>query len=461
MATDVIIPVLGMSQDSGLLVQWLKQPGDAVRAGEVLFEVETDKAVVEIEAPADGVLGPWLVGEGEVVPVTEVVARIYAPGEAVDAPASTPSPPASPTAPPQPTPARDGQPASAPPPASPLAARVAAAHQVDLAQVQTSGSKIHKADVLAYLAAAEQAPAGKVLASPKARRLAQERGVALAGLRGSGPEGAVLTADVLAWQPPSPASASEAAIPAAAGAEPDALAVPISNTWRIMAERTTLAWTTTPHFFLQRRALAGALLAWQRSAQSRSEAKITASDLLVMICARALVRHPQVNYTWQNGGIVDSPAVNIGLAVAAADGLVVPVIRHADQLSLAKIAHARADLVARARAGRLRLDDVTGGTFTISNLGMFGVERFLAILNPPQAAILAVGAIHDQVLPIDGQPAVRPVLELTVTFDHRVVDGAAGARFLQTLVALIEEPLQLLEQPLPAQVDNGNPKGLT
>ncbi len=445
MATDVIIPVLGMSQDSGLLVQWLKQPGEAVRAGEVLFEVETDKAVVEIEAPADGVLGPWLVDEGEVVPVTKVVARIYPPGETMDAPASTPSPVASlPVPPPQPTPARDGQPASAPPPASPLAARVAAAHQVDLAQVQASGSKIHKADVLAYLAAAEQAPAGKVLASPKARRLAQERAVALAGLRGSGPDGAVLAADVLAWQPPIPASQPAPASPPAASAEPAPLAVPISNTWRIMAERTTLAWTTTPHFFLQRRALAGALLAWQRSAQSRSEAKITASDLLVMLCARALVRHPQVNYTWQNGGIVDSPAVNIGLAVAAADGLVVPVIRRADRLSLAEIARARTDLVARARAGRLRLDDVTGGTFTISNLGMFGVERFLAILNPPQAAILAVGAIHDQVLPIDGQVSIQPVLELTVTFDHRVVDGAHGARFLQTLVAFIQEPLQIL-----------------
>ena len=450
MATDVIIPVLGMSQDSGLLVQWLKQPGEAVRAGEILFEVETDKAVVEIEAPADGVLGPWLVGEGEMVPVTEVVARIYAPGEAVYAPAVTPSPPASPAVPLQPTPARDGQPASSPPPASPLAARVAAAHQVDLSQVQASGGKIHKADVLAYLAGAEQTPAGKVLASPKAKRLAQERKVALADLRGSGPDGAVLAADVLAWQPPLPASQPAPASPPAANAEPAPLAVPISSTWRIMAERTTLAWTTTPHFFLQRRALAGALLAWQHSVQSRSEAKITTSDLLVMLCARALALHPQVNHTWQNGGIMASPDVNVGLAVAAPDGLVVPVIRRADRLSLAEIARARADLVARARAGRLRLDDVSAGTFTISNLGMFGVERFLAILNPPQAAILAVGAIHDQVLPVDGQPAIRPVLELTVTFDHRVVDGAAGARFLQTLVALIEEPLQLLEQPLPA-----------
>lgn len=457
MATDVIIPVLGMSQDSGRLVAWLKQPGQAVKAGEVLFEVETDKAVVEIEAPVDGVLGPWLVAEGEVAPTAQVVARIYAPGEPVEgdtvAPVVTDSAAALPdaltvaagsAAPEPPPPSRDGQPASAPL-ASPLAARVAAAHHVDLAQVPAPSGKIHKADVLAYLAAAEQAPAGKVLASPKARRLAQERGVDLADLRGRGPDGAVLAADVLAWQPPSPAIQPSPTVAAAASMEPEPATIPLTSTWRIMAERTTLAWTTTPHFFLQRRALAGALLAWQRSAQSRSEAKITTSDLLVMLCARALALHPQVNHTWQSGGIVASPEINVGLAVAATDGLVVPVIRRADQLSLAEIARVRADLVARARAGRLRLEDVTGGTFTISNLGMFGVERFLAILNPPQAAILAVGAIHDQVLPVDGLPAIRPVLELTVTFDHRVVDGAAGARFLQTLVSLIEDPLHLLD----------------
>ena len=441
MATDVIIPVLGMAQDSGRLVQWLKQPGQAVKAGDVLFEVETDKAVMEIEAPADGILGPWLVDEGEVVPVTQVVVRLYGPGEAPSPEEAADQRPANTTPP-------DTQPKPPAVSASPLAARIAAAHDVDLALVKTDGGRVQKADVLAHLAAVEQAPEDKVLASPKARRLAAERNLPLTSVRGSGPDGAVLAEDVLAWEPPVSLDQPEAPVPApAAAAETDLLAVPMSTTWRIMAERTTQAWTSAPHFFLQRRALAGRLLEWQRSAQSRLDEKVTTSDILVMVCARALAIHSQVNSTWRDGRIAASPAVNIGLAVALDDGLVVPVIRKADQLSLRDIARTRADLVARARQGRLRVEDLASGTFTISNLGMFGVDRFLAILNSPQAAILAIGKIHDEVLPIDGQPSIQPVLELTVTFDHRVVDGARGARFLQTLVAFIEEPLQLLEQP--------------
>jgi pyruvate dehydrogenase E2 component (dihydrolipoamide acetyltransferase) len=436
MATDVIMPVLGMAQDSGTLVRWLKQPGQSVTRGEILFEVETDKAVQEIEAQADGVLGPWLAGEGAVVPVTQVVARLYAPGEAPVA-AETPAPAVAAPKPPLVT-------------ASPLATRMAAAHNINLAQVRTDDGKIHKADVMAYLAAAEQAPAGKMLASPKARRLAAERNLALTAIQGSGPDGAVLAADVLTWQ--SPAAVVQAVAPVA-GVSPviakevdDQSALPMSTAWRIMAERTTQAWTSAPHFVLQRRVLAGRLLDWQRGAQSRLAQKITVSDILVMACGRALARHPQICRSWQDGRPVAASAIHIGLAVALDDGLVVPVIRNADQLSLGDIATSRADLVARAKARRLHSDDLAGGVFTISNLGMFGVDRFLAILNAPQAGILAVGRIQDQVLPIDGQVSIQPVIELSVTFDHRVVDGARGAHFLQTLAALIEEPLQLLEQ---------------
>ncbi len=435
MATDVILPVLGMAQESGILVRWLKQPGQSVTRGEILFEVETDKAVQEIEAQADGVLGPWLAGEGAVVPVTQVVARLYAPGEAPVA-AETPAPAVAALAPPLVT-------------ASPLAARVAAAHDVDLALVRTDGGKVHKADVLAYLAAAEQAPAGKVLASPKARRLADERNLPLAAIQGSGPDGAVLAADVLTWQPPATVGQAVAPVavlsPVIAKEVDDRPALPMSTAWRIMAERTTQAWTSAPHFFLQRCVLAGRLLEWQRGARSRLAQKVTVTDILVMACGRALARHPQLCSSWQDGRIVAASAIHIGLAIALDDGLVVPVIHNADQLSLSDIATTRADLVARSQAGRLRVDDLAGGVFTISNLGMFGVDRFLAILNPPQAGILAVGKIQDQVLAIDGQASIQPVMELSVTFDHRVVDGARGARFLQTLAALIEEPLQLLE----------------
>lgn len=441
MATDVIMPVLGMAQDSGTLVRWRKQPRQSVTRGEILFEVETDKAVQEIEAPVDGVLGPWLADEGEVVPVTQVVARLYAPGEAPVS-GEEPAPQAK---------MASTTPASAPVAVSPLAARVAAAHNVDLTLVKPDGGRVQKADVLAYMAAEEQPPAGKILASPKARRLAGVRNLPLTAIQGSGPEGAVLAADVLAWQPPAAAEQPAPGMPTVAlGPAPaleDQPAIPMSTVWRLMAERTTQAWTTTPHFFLQRRALAGRLQEWLRGAQSRLAQKVTASDILVMACARALALHPQVNASWQDGCLIAAPRIHIGLAVALEDGLVAPVIRDADRLSLSEIARTRADLVARAQAGQLRIADLEGGTFTVSNLGMFGVERFLAILNPPQAAILAVGAIHDEVLAVEGRPAIQSVVELTVTFDHRVVDGARGARFLQTLVGLIEEPLRLLEQP--------------
>ncbi len=436
MAIDVIMPVLGMAQESGRLVRWLKQPGEPVARGELLFEVETDKAVQEIEATAAGVLGPWLVAEGEEVPVTQVVARLYAPGEMVANLEGGA--------------AKSAAPVTAAPPvaASPVAARVAAVHNVDLALARTEGGPVQKADVLAYRAG-EQVSQEKVLASPKARRLAFESNVALSALRGSGLGGAIVTHDVVARQA---TSAAAAPVVPELRAEPltvlerdDVHEQPMSTAWHIMAERTTQAWTSAPHFFLQRKALADRLHAWQRSAQPRWEDKITVSDMLIMVCAQALTEHPQVNRSWREGRILTQTAVHIGLAVALEDGLVVPVIRNADHLSLREIARTRAGLVERAYTGRLRVDDLAGGTFTISNLGMFGVERFLAILNPPQAAILAVGKLHDQVLPIDGQLAIRLVLELSVTFDHRVVDGARGARFLQTLVTLIEDPIQLLE----------------
>lgn len=449
MATDVIMPVLGMAQESGVLVRWLKQQGQSVLRGELLFEVETDKTVQEIEAPADGILGPWLAREGEVVPVTQVVARLYPPGEVIPSaltPMQASGPGAISTA---------ASPRAAFVAATPLAVRMAAAHDVDLAKIQTESGKVQKADVLAYLAAAEQRPpAGRILASPKARRLASERHLALADLQGTGPGGAVLAADVLAWRPPpveAPVLAKkEVRLPGTAEKADDLPAIPMSHTWQRMAERTTQAWISTPQFYLQRRALAARLMDWLHGARSRSTQKITVSDLLVMACARCLALHPQVNRSWQSGRIVAKPSINVGLAVALADGLVVPVIQRADKLSLQEIAHTRADLSARAHEGQLRSEDVANGTFTISNLGMFGVDRFLAIVNPPQAAILAAGAIRDEVVPLNGQPSVQPVIDLTVTFDHRVVDGAIGARFLQTLVAAIEEPLLLLEQSPPA-----------
>jgi pyruvate dehydrogenase E2 component (dihydrolipoamide acetyltransferase) len=216
----------------------------------------------------------------------------------------------------------------------------------------------------------------------------------------------------------------------------------------MMAERVTQAWTTIPHFYLLREANAAALVAWRASAQPRLSAKLTVTDLLIKLVAAALRQHPRLNASWQAGearAILLNPDINVGLAVAVDDGLVVPVIHQADRLGLAELAGRRAELAARAQAGKLSPADLSGGTFTVSNLGMYGVDAFTAIVNPPQAAILAVGRIADRVVPLDGQPAVQPMLTLSLSCDHRVVDGARAAQFLQTLAELVESPMRLLD----------------
>lgn len=447
MAKEVYMPALGMNQETGTLLRWLKAEGEPVQKGEPLMEVATDKTDVEIEAPASGILRAVTAAEGEDVPVGQVIALIAAPDEVIAASPVAPLAPAEQAAPARPTPilpprqpaARESAARRGEPSVSPLAARIAAEHGVDLAAVTPTGSRIQKEDVLAYLAAQPASAEGRVLASPKARRLAAEAGVELAGIAGSGPDGAVLAADVLAAAP------APAPVRAAAGTAVPGESVPMSRMWKVMAERLSESWTTVPHFFLAREVDASALMAWREAAQSRSEAKITYTDLLVKVVAGALRRHPRLNASWQNNGITANAEVHIGIAVAVDDGLLVPVIRYADQIGLGEIAGARADLVARAQAGRLAPDDLQGGTFTISNLGMFGVDHFSAIVNPPQAAILAVGRILDKVVPVNGQSSVRPMLGLNLSADHRVVDGARAARFLESVAAAIEDPLRLLD----------------
>jgi pyruvate dehydrogenase E2 component (dihydrolipoamide acetyltransferase) len=321
---------------------------------------------------------------------------------------------------------------------------------VDLAKVQPSnGGKIQKEDVLAYLAQQEQPAAapdgGRILASPKARRLAQEQGLDLAQLRGSGPDGAILAADVMAAQqqaspitPTLPPPATEAITQA-----PDRL--PMSRAWRIMAQRLQQSWQTVPHFYLEREVNAKAFVAWRERVTARSKVKITVTDLLVKVVAMALRQHERVNAAWIQDEIVLNPEINIGLAVAVEEGLLVPVIHGADRLGLGEIATRRAELVERAQSGKLTPDDLSGGTFTISNLGMFGVDKFNAIVNPPQAAILAVGKLVDKVMPVKGKAKVRPCMTLTLSCDHRIVDGARAAQFLQTLVGYMEEPLRMME----------------
>jgi pyruvate dehydrogenase E2 component (dihydrolipoamide acetyltransferase) len=461
MATNVIMPALGMAQESGVLVNWLKKEGDSVTKGEPIMEIETDKVTVEIEAAASGILRGVLARAGDVVPVGQTIAWILAPGEALPAnvPAGfisgrkneTPIPPKVNKPEPEVTPAI--KPAKLPVPnasfeISPLARRIAEEHGVDLSLVGLSGRRIEKADVIAYIQAhpkskqtvgenasvrntSTDSPA-RILASPKARRLAAERGLDLATISGSGPLGAVITADVL--------EAPETTGPA--GVE-----MP-STVWRLMAEHMTNSWTTVPHFYLMREVDAGNLIEWREHITPLLEKKIgvkpTYTDLLVKLIAVTLPEHPRLNAAWAEAGTVWNQEINIGIATAVEQGLIVPVIHAANTASVGEIAAQRRDLVERAQQRKLRPADIAGATFTLSNLGMYNVDAFLAIVNTPQAAILAVGRIADRIVPVNGQAVVKPMLTLSLSCDHRVVDGARAAQFLDDLANLIEYPWRLL-----------------
>ncbi|MCY4090583.1 MAG: dihydrolipoamide acetyltransferase family protein [Caldilineaceae bacterium] len=431
MPKEVIMPALGMAQDEGVLLRWLKREGEMVEAGEPLMEVATDKVDVQVEAPASGVLTAVTAQEGDEIPVGEVIGFIAAEGEELP-----------PSVSPNRTSDKPAESADAPPPEtrapSPVAARMAAEHGIDLSEVSTSGERISKEDVEAHLRSA--VPVGRVLASPKARRLARERGVDLAALNGSGPEGAVLAADVPLEAPTVPSAPQ----PVPAIGQPEQQ--PVSRMWQIMAQRLTESWNSVPHFYLVREVDAGQLMNWRDliSPDGEGAVKITFTDLLTKLAALSLAAYPRVNSFWQDGAIMTNPDVNIGLAVAVEEGLLVPVVRNADRLRVEEIATCRADLVSRASTGALQPNDFAGGTFTISNLGMYGVDAFNAIVNPPQAAILAVGRIAERVVALNGQPAVRPMMTLTLSCDHRAVDGVRAAQFLEALVGMIEEPLRAL-----------------
>ncbi|HEU4450387.1 MAG TPA: dihydrolipoamide acetyltransferase family protein [Gaiellaceae bacterium] len=391
------MPALGMAQETGRVLRWLKAEGDAVAKGEPLMEVETDKVTVEIEAPAEGLLAAVRAEAGTDVPVGQAVALILAPGEVA--------------------PENGGAARSAEAPSAPPAAVAAAGRPLRAGRA-----------------------ARRRLASPKARRLAAEQGIDLDALGdGSGPHGAVLAADVAAARP------AAAARPPAAAQAGAAAELPVSRIWEVMAERTTRSWTTAPHFYLVRDVDAGRLQSWRRAARARLGLDVSVTDLLVRATAAALRGHPRANAAWVDGAVRRNDEINVGIAVAVEDGLVVPVVHGADRIGVAGIAARREEIVARAREGSLRPDDVERGTFTISNLGMYGVDAFNAVLAGPQAAILAVGRIAERVVAVDGAPAVRPMATLTLSCDHRTIDGATAARFLSELADLIEEPAGLAD----------------
>jgi pyruvate dehydrogenase E2 component (dihydrolipoamide acetyltransferase) len=403
MAISVVMPALEMAQETGKLLAWRKKEGEAVKKGEPLLEIETDKAVVEIEAPADGFLAGITAHEGAVIPVGETIAWLVAAGEKAPALKAVAAPSARAT--------------SAAPAAKRAAARGAAA---TVAPAQTAAQ-----------------------ISPKARRLAKELGVETGGLRGSGPEGTITAEDVQA------AADTKKSAPASSTAAPGSSSTAetgeaLSQIGRLMAERMTQSWTSVPHFFLTRGVDCTELMAAHQrlgpAIRKNSGAKLTITDLLIAVVARAIAKHPVLNASWTGSGIRHNPEINISLAMAVKDGVVGAVIHKADSAKLVDIATQRRDLTERARANRLRPADIFDGTFTISNLGMYQVDAFVAIITPPQAATLAVGKIADRVVALKGKPAVRPMMTMTLSSDHRVLDGVRAAEFLTTLAEAIQKP---------------------
>jgi pyruvate dehydrogenase E2 component (dihydrolipoamide acetyltransferase) len=405
MATEIKLPRLGQGMESGTIVKWLKSEGDAVEKGEPLYELDTDKVTQEVEADASGVLLKIAVQEGE-VPVGQTVAVIGEQGEEVSIEEPTDG----------------GAPASAEKPGEAPKPERERGREASAEAEAPSGNGATRTD-------------GRIKASPLARRIARERGIDLSQLRGTGPEGRIVAEDV------ERAEAAPAAAPAAAVPAGEVEVVPVTSIRRTIARRLTEAWTV-PVFQLtidvdMERAVA---LREQLVERAGEGAKPTLSDVLTKVCAVALMRNRSLNAHFADDGIKRFPVANVGIAVAAPQGLVVPVIRSAESLAIQQIANARAEVVGRARDNKLRQGDLDDGTFTISNLGMFGVQQFIAVLNPPQAAILAVGSVEERPVARAGELVTRPMMTVTLTCDHRAVDGADGARFLEDVKAFLEEP---------------------
>jgi len=404
MATEVKLPRLGQGMESGTIVKWLKSEGEPVQKGEALYELDTDKVTQEVEAEASGVLLKIAVSEGE-VPVGQTIGFIGAEGESV----AVEEPPPTSAEKPAEAPAREPEREEG----REAAAAVAASQEAPSTNASTNG---------------------RIKASPLARRIARERGVDLAQVRGTGPDGRIVAEDV------ERAQAQPAPAPVVAAPTGEVESRPLSNVRKTIARRLTQAWTV-PAFQLTvdvDMTRANQVVARQR--ELNPEIRVTVTDLLTKLSANALMRHRDVNVQYSDDALLVYPSADVGIAVAAPQGLVVPVVRSADRLTMAEIAQVRGDLVSRARDNKLRTEDLQGGTFTISNLGMYDIDQFIAVLNPPQASILAVGSTKDKVVAVDGELEILPMMTMTLTCDHRAVDGATGAEFLKTLKAFIELP---------------------
>jgi pyruvate dehydrogenase E2 component (dihydrolipoamide acetyltransferase) len=421
MATDILMPALSPTMTEGKLARWLKKPGDAVAPGDVIAEIETDKATMEVEAIDEGVLGEIKVAEGtEGVAVNAVIGTLLAAGEEK---ASKPA-----AAPKQEAPQE--QPKVAP---APEKASVAAPAAQPLATNRGA----------------------RIIASPLAKRIAQQRGIDLVGIKGSGPQGRIVKIDVESAKPSQVSAAAVATAPRSS--QPDARQLadligmtyelrPNSNTRKTIARRLTEAKQNIPHFYLSLDCRIDALLDLRKryNASGEGDGKVSVNDFVIRASALALRKVPDANVSWAEDGILAYSDVDISVAVATPNGLITPIIKQADTKSLRRISVEMRDLAARARDGKLKPQEYQGGSFSISNLGMFGIREFAAIINPPQACILAVGAGEQRAVVDNGALTVATVMTCTLSVDHRAVDGALGAQYLSALKVLLEDPYSLL-----------------
>ncbi|MEN3203770.1 MAG: dihydrolipoamide acetyltransferase family protein [Atribacterota bacterium] len=408
MAKEVIMPKLGLTMEEGVINKWLVKEGDRVEKGDPLFEVATDKVNMEVESPASGVVLKILYPEGATVPITEVVAYIGEVGEEV-----------------------------------PLPEKKAQAVQAEEKPVPEKEEAIPK----------EEVREERIKASPLARKLAQEYGIDLATIKGTGPGGRIVKEDVeRAWkaleEERRKVAAPEKVEEVTVAQEVPERVVPLSRMRRIIAERMTESARTKPHFFIFQEVLAEELVRMRERllplVEKQTGLRVSYTDILVKMVAKALERYPLLNASFTDEGIVLHEDINIGVAVALEDGLIVPVVREVQKKSIAQITVELHDLVERAKSNKLTPQDISGGTFTISNLGMFGIDAFTAIINPPESAILACGAIQKRPV-FDGKEIVPlSVMKLTLSCDHRIVDGALAAQFMQFLKTLLEEPFALM-----------------
>jgi pyruvate dehydrogenase E2 component (dihydrolipoamide acetyltransferase) len=446
MATKIVMAQLSPTMEEGKLLEWKVAEGDKVEASDLLAEIETDKANMDIEAMGGGVVLKLLAGEGDTVPVGALIGIIGEEGEDISALLKEAEA------------AADGQPVAEEAPAEeeavvpPAPAKPDSSGPGPVAESEKPAEKAAAVEEADHSRAGESSVTGAVKASPLARRMAEEAGLSVSDIEGSGPGGRVVKRDVEAAIAAGTSGEREAA-GSASGAPPAASGpqrlvdqtLEPSQMRKAIARRLVTSIGPVPHFFLTTEVDMGRVLELRKSMNSRLEgAKIGVNDILIKVTAEALVRHPEINASWEGDTIRRHGSADIGVAVAIEDGLITPIVRQADRKGLLRISEEAAELIERARAKRLEPEEYQGATFSVSNLGMFDIDEFTAIINPPEAGILAVGSTNERVVVVDGEMVIRQRMRVTMSCDHRVIDGATGARFLQTWKAMLENPLELV-----------------